>query len=62
MKIFRAHTFQWWEVSLLKLGLISLGLLLGLYFYGSLIGLTLIWWILFVTTSIYFMIRFFSKK
>jgi len=62
MQIFKTRTFLWWEISLIKLCLISLGILLGLYFYGYLIGLTLLWWVFFIATAIYFVIRFFFKK
>lgn len=62
MQIFKTRTFLWWEISLIKLCLISLGILLGLYFYGYLISLTLLWWVLFIATAIYFVIRFFFKK
>jgi hypothetical protein len=62
MQIFKTRTFLWWEISLIKICLISLGILLGLYFYGYLIGLTLLWWVLFIATAIYFIIRFFLKK
>jgi len=57
MKIFRTWVFKWWEVSFLKICLMSLGILLGLYFYEYLIGLLWLWWILLVATMIYFLIR-----
>ncbi|HBR80766.1 MAG: Ribosomal protein L22 [Candidatus Uhrbacteria bacterium GW2011_GWE2_45_35] len=62
MKIFRNWTFKWWEIGLLKLCLISFGLILGLYFYNYLLGLMWLWWVLFVVTTIYFLIRFFRGK
>ena len=58
MKIFRTWTFRWWEVSLIKFCLISLGILLGLYFYDYLVGLVWLWWGLFAITSIYFIAIF----
>ncbi len=57
MKIFKTWVFKWWEVSFIKLCLLSLGILLGLYFYDYLIGLTLLWWVLFAVTAIYFIVR-----
>ena len=57
MKIFRTWVFKWWEVGLLKICLMSLGLLLGLYFYDYLIGLLWLWWVLLVATMIYFLVR-----
>jgi len=54
MNIFKTWTFQWWEVGLIKLCLISLGIILGIYFYGYLMGLMWLWWILFVVIAVYF--------
>jgi hypothetical protein len=62
MKIFRTRTFRWWEVGLIKLCLVSLGILLGLYFYDYLIGLAWLWWGLFVITSIYFIALFVKEE
>lgn len=61
MNIFRTWTFKWWEVSLLKISLISLGIILGLYFNDYLIGLKWLWWFLFIITSIYFIPKAFKK-
>ena len=58
MKILRTRIFQWWEIGVIKLCLISLGILLGLYFYDYLIGLLWLWWGLFIVTSVYFIARF----
>lgn len=62
MKIFRIWSFKWWEVSLIKICLLSLGIILGLYFYDYLIGLMWIWWGLFVITAIYFIPKVFKKE
>ena len=62
MRIFKSWTFKWWEVALIKICLLSLGLILGLYFYGYLVGLLWLWWVLFVVTTIYFLIRFFKEQ
>jgi hypothetical protein len=62
MKIFREWTFQWWEVSLIKICLLSLGILSGLYFYNYLIGFLWFWWALFAVTAIYFIVRFLRGK
>ena len=59
MHIFRTWTFKWWEVSLLKISLISLGILVGIYFSMYLAGLMWLWWILFAVPAIYFMGKFF---
>jgi hypothetical protein len=62
MKIFRTWSFKWWEVSLIKICLLSLGIILGLYFYDYLIGLMWLWWVLFIITAIYFISKVFKKE
>jgi len=62
MKIFRTWTFKWWEVGLIKICLLSLGILLSLYFYNYIAGLLWLWWVLFVATAVYFIARFLSGK
>ncbi len=62
MKIFRTWTFKWWEMGMIKVSLLSLGILLALYFYDYLIGLKWLWWILFVLTVIYFIPKVFKKE
>lgn len=61
MKIFKTWTFQWWEIGLIKVCLISLGILFGLYFREYLINLLWLWWVLFALTAIYFIVRFFKE-
>ncbi len=62
MKIFKKWTFQWWEIGFIKICLLSLGILLGLYFYSYLAGLLWFWWGLFAVTTIYFIIKFVTEK
>jgi hypothetical protein len=57
MQIFKTRSFNWWEMGLVKICLISLGILLGLYFAYYLADLLWLWWTLFVVTGIYFIIR-----
>ncbi len=61
MKLFKIWSFKWWEMGLVKICLLSLGILLGLYFYDVLIGLVWLWWILFVVTAIYFIVKCFKE-
>jgi hypothetical protein len=56
MKIFRNWTFTWKQVAIIKLCLISLGILLGLYFYDYLIDWMLLWWFIFLVTVAYFIV------
>ena len=62
MKIFKTWMFRWWEVGLIKVCLLSLGIILALYFYNYLVGLLWLWWILFVVTTIYFIARLIKEK
>ncbi|MFH0873602.1 MAG: hypothetical protein V1846_02040 [Candidatus Komeilibacteria bacterium] len=62
MKLFSTRSFKWWEIGLIKVCLLSLGILLGLYFYGYLVGLLWLWWVLFVLTAIYFIVRLLAGK
>lgn len=57
MRIFRNWTFKWWEIGLIKICLLSLGILLGLYFYSYLDGLLRLWWILFGVTVIWAIVK-----
>lgn len=61
MKLFRNHTFNWWEVGVVKVCLISLGILLGLYFTKELMPYLQLWWGLFIITALYFIARFVNK-
>ena len=62
MTILRNWTFTWWEIAMIKVCLLSLGLLLSRYFYEYLIGFTWLWWILFVVNATYFIVRAFRDE
>ncbi|MEK7649837.1 MAG: hypothetical protein AAB367_02680 [Patescibacteria group bacterium] len=62
MKIFTSRTFTWQETGLIKICLLSLGILLGLYFPNYLGGFTGLLWVLFIVTAAYFIIRFLREK
>ncbi len=53
MNIFKTWTLRWWEVGLMKLCLISFGIILAVYFYSYLAPLLLLWWVIFVVPTIY---------
>jgi len=55
MNIFKTWTLKWWEVGITKLCLISLGIILAIYFYSYLVPLLLLWWVIFVVTTAYLM-------
>lgn len=56
MKIFGDWTFKWWQVSLLKICVLSMGVLLGLYFGNFLIDYIWFFWGAFIATGVYFII------
>ncbi len=62
MNLFISRTFKWWEIALIKVCLISLGIILGLYFYNYLLGLMWLWWVLFAPTAIYFIVKYIGGK
>ncbi|OGZ07486.1 MAG: hypothetical protein A2942_04045 [Candidatus Lloydbacteria bacterium RIFCSPLOWO2_01_FULL_50_20] len=62
MDKFKSWTFEWWEVALIKICLISLGILLALYFYDYVAGLTWLWWVFFAATGAYFVVRCFQER
>lgn len=62
MRIFKTWTFRWWEVGLIKLCLISLGIILALYFYNYLVSLLWLWWVLFIVTTIYFIPKWIKEE
>jgi len=62
MRIFRTWSFKWWEVGLIKICLLSLGILLSLYFYDYLVNFLWLWWVLFAATAIYFIARLIYEK
>lgn len=61
MNLLKTRSFKWWEIALIKVCLISLGILLGLYFYNALIGLIWFWWFFFAVTAVYFIVHFFRE-
>jgi hypothetical protein len=62
MKLFRTYTFTWWQVSLFKIYLFSLGILAGLYLRDFLKeGVSIIIFVA-VVLSFYFIYSVFSQK
>lgn len=47
---------------MLKICLISFGILLALCFYDYLIGLMWLWWMLFIVETLYFLVRLFITE
>jgi hypothetical protein len=56
MKVFHDYTFRWWQVGLLKIALLSLGILVGTdfsSFFAGNQGLLALLWCLFLIPTIY---------
>jgi len=53
MKFFRSFTFAWWQLSLLKLSMVALGLAVGSTWPGVFAGWRDLLLILFVVTAFY---------
>ncbi|MCL5666285.1 MAG: hypothetical protein M1383_00725 [Patescibacteria group bacterium] len=62
MKIFKTWVFPWWEVGLIKICLLSLGIILAVYFQEFFSGLLWLWWALFAATGVYFIARIIKEK
>ncbi len=62
MHVFRQWVFTWWEVGLLKVSLISLGILCSLYFTEHVVDFLFMWWVLFLVPALYFMLRIAREK
>jgi hypothetical protein len=54
MTIFKTFTLRWWQIPLVKICLISLGIILGLYLKDYLIDYVVWFWALFAVTAVYF--------
>jgi len=53
MKFFKSFTFAWWQLSLLKLSMVALGLAVGSTWPGVFAGWRDLFLILFVVTAFY---------
>ncbi|MFI5338252.1 MAG: hypothetical protein ACHQ7N_00240 [Candidatus Methylomirabilales bacterium] len=53
MKFFRSFTFAWWQLSLLKLSMASLGLAVGSTWPEVFAGWHTLLWVLFVIPAVY---------
>ncbi len=53
MKFFRSFTFAWWHFSLLKLSMVSLGLVVGSTWPGVFAGWRSLLLVLFVAPAFY---------
>lgn len=50
--IYKPITLTWWQVGILKIALLSAGILVATY-WPKVMEWTNVWWILFVITALY---------
>ncbi|MFZ2594106.1 MAG: hypothetical protein WAX38_05020 [Minisyncoccia bacterium] len=62
MNIFSSWTFTWWQAGLLKSCCVSCGILLALYFSEYLAPFIMLWWVVFVSTAVYFLYLFIKHE
>ena len=62
MKLFREYTFKWWQVGLLKVYVVSIGLLLGAYFPETVLRYKNILLAIFVILMVYFLHALLTKE
>ena len=53
MNIFKSFTLKWWQIGLFKLSLLSLGIILGVYFQAFFLQWIVVVTIIFVALGIY---------
>ncbi len=53
MNPFKSYTLTWWQVSLLKLSMLSLGLVVGATYSEAFVTWTVFLWILFAIPAAY---------
>jgi len=53
MNPFKSYTLTWWQVSLLKLSMLSLGLVVGATWPEAFVTWTVLLWILFAIPAAY---------
>ena len=61
MKFITSWTFRWWEIGLLKVCLVSFGIILGVYFFDALQPFLWLWWVLFGGLALYFIARWLKE-
>ncbi len=51
--MFKKYTFEWWQVGIIKLALLSLGIIIGTYWGDLFLENILLLWALFGISAIY---------
>ena len=60
-KLFADKTLNWWQIGLLKLSLISFGIIIGVYWFGFFINWLSVLWLLFLVPAFYLLYIFWLK-
>ena len=62
MKLFKDLSLKWWQIPIVKICLISLGIIIGTYFNYYLSGWLNVFWLLFAATSVYFIYIWWGQR
>ncbi len=62
MNIFKNLKLKWWEVGLFKIALLSLGIIIGIYFPDLFVGIVPLLWILFLIPGLYLGYVWYKQK
>lgn len=60
MKLFRDYLFTWWQVSLLKLNVMVVGLIVGAYFAEYVLPYMKLLIVIFAVLAVYFLYMLFA--
>jgi len=61
MNIFKSTTLKWWQVGIFKLTAFSAALLIATY-WPAILGLTTLWWIVFVVCAVWGLKIYFGSR
>lgn len=62
MHILRTWVFRWWEIGVVKLCLISFGVIISYYFGDALFRFMTWWWVIFIVTAAYFIVKWVREE
>jgi len=62
MNLFKTFKLKWWQVSLLKIAMVSFGIILGVYLKDVLENYLGIFWILFLIPATYITYIWWKQK
>jgi len=53
MNLLKDFKLHWWQAGLFKICLLSLGIIIGVYFKSFFVGLIPVLWIIFIVLAVY---------